>query len=154
MKYAKINQQNEVLVFPLSLQQLLDENLVNSTNPTLDELAAVNIVEVTPVNSSAPDDEYLKELQAIRQPDGTWKETWVRIETSDEYKTAATVRKTQQVLMERNTRLTNTDWVVTKSLESGQSVPDAWKTYRQALRDVPTQLGFPFNVQWPEPPNR
>jgi hypothetical protein len=27
-------------------------------------------------------------------------------------------------------------WVVTKSAETGQAVPDAWKTYRQALRDV------------------
>jgi hypothetical protein len=154
MKYAKINQQNEVLVFPLSLQQLLDENLIESKNPTSSELAAVNVVEVTRVNSPAPDDEYVKELQAIRQPDSTWKETWIRLETSDEYKTAATVRKTQQVLMERNMRLANTDWIVTKSMESEEPMPQIWKTYRQALRDIPAQSGFPFNVQWPEPPNR
>ena len=28
----------------------------------------------------------------------------------------------------------------------------AWKTYRQALRDVPTQAGFPGNVVWPTKP--
>ena len=27
-----------------------------------------------------------------------------------------------------------------------------WQTYRQALRDVPTQEGFPWSVTWPEQP--
>lgn len=31
-------------------------------------------------------------------------------------------------------------------------VPDAWKTYRQALRDIPEQSGFPTNVTWPVKP--
>jgi hypothetical protein len=29
---------------------------------------------------------------------------------------------------------------------------DAWRVYRQALRDIPEQPGFPFNVVWPERP--
>jgi len=28
----------------------------------------------------------------------------------------------------------------------------AWATYRQALRDVPQQEGFPENITWPEAP--
>lgn len=28
----------------------------------------------------------------------------------------------------------------------------AWKTYRQALRDVPQQATFPSNITWPTPP--
>ena len=31
-------------------------------------------------------------------------------------------------------------------------ITDAWRTYRQALRDVPTQSGFPTNVTWPVEP--
>lgn len=31
-------------------------------------------------------------------------------------------------------------------------VPDAWRTYRQALRDLPQQEGFPNNVTWPTKP--
>jgi hypothetical protein len=152
MKYAKINQQNEVLAFPLSLQQLVDENVLTSTNPTAQDLVTASIVQVESYTTPAPDDEYVKELQAIRQTDGTWKETWVRLETSDEYKTAATVRKTQQVLMERNTRLAYTDW--TQLPDIPQATQETWVAYRQALRDIPTQAGFPFNVQWPPPPNR
>lgn len=29
----------------------------------------------------------------------------------------------------------------------------AWVTYRQALRDVPQQAGFPADITWPVPPN-
>ena len=28
----------------------------------------------------------------------------------------------------------------------------AWATYRQELRDIPSQSGYPFNVIWPTPP--
>jgi hypothetical protein len=29
-----------------------------------------------------------------------------------------------------------------------------WESYRQALRDITNQSGFPFNVQWPEKPHK
>ena len=32
-------------------------------------------------------------------------------------------------------------------------IPDAWRTYRQALRDVPAQSGFPTSVTWPVEPS-
>ena len=38
---------------------------------------------------------------------------------------------------ERNVLLSETDWMVIKSQETGVAIPDAWKTYRQALRDLP-----------------
>lgn len=31
-------------------------------------------------------------------------------------------------------------------------VPDEWRVYRQALRDLPAQDGFPENATWPTPP--
>ena len=45
-----------------------------------------------------------------------------------------------------------TDWIVIKSVEAGTAVPEAWQTYRQALRDIPEQTGFPFQVYWPTRP--
>ena len=38
---------------------------------------------------------------------------------------------------ERNRLLTETDWIVTKSIETGISIPTIWIYYRQALRDLP-----------------
>ena len=31
-------------------------------------------------------------------------------------------------------------------------ITDEWRTYRQALRDLPAQEGFPVNVTWPDKP--
>ena len=31
-------------------------------------------------------------------------------------------------------------------------ITDAWRTYRQSLRDVPAQSGFPTSVTWPVEP--
>ena len=31
-------------------------------------------------------------------------------------------------------------------------ITDDWRTYRQALRDLPTQAGFPTNITWPTKP--
>jgi hypothetical protein len=50
---------------------------------------------------------------------------------------------------ERNTRLSDTDWT---QLADAPVDKEAWAAYRQALRDVPSQEGFPLTVQWPEPP--
>ena len=48
----------------------------------------------------------------------------------------------------RDALLSDTDWVVTKAMELGTPVPDAWKTYRKALRDI-TMQPDPFAVVWP-----
>lgn len=34
----------------------------------------------------------------------------------------------------------------------GEIITGAWAIYRQALRDLPEQEGFPFNVTFPVPP--
>ena len=38
---------------------------------------------------------------------------------------------------ERNQLLSETDWIVTRSIETGVAISNDWKTYRQALRDLP-----------------
>ena len=32
-------------------------------------------------------------------------------------------------------------------------ITDEWRTYRQALRDIPAQAGFPTDVTWPVEPS-
>jgi len=53
---------------------------------------------------------------------------------------------------QRDLRLADTDWVVVYHKEKGTAIPDEWKAYRQALRDVPQQAGFPNDIEWPEKP--
>ena len=63
---------------------------------------------------------------------------------------------------ERNQLLSETDWVVARSTETGVAIPNDWKTYRQALRDLPAssspQLDSYYDldltsVTWPTKPS-
>lgn len=49
----------------------------------------------------------------------------------------------------RNALLTASDWTQVADAPVDQA---AWATYRQALRDVPDQAGFPTDVSWPVAP--
>ena len=53
---------------------------------------------------------------------------------------------------ERNAKLAATDWVVTMHKELGTNIPAAWKTYRQALRDITDTYTSLDDVVWPEKP--
>lgn len=54
----------------------------------------------------------------------------------------------------RDRLLGDSDWVIVSSLESGKAVPADWVLYRQQLRDIPEQSGFPFDIDWPLRPSR
>ena len=54
--------------------------------------------------------------------------------------------------MERNAKLAETDWVITMHKEKGTNIPTAWKTYRQALRDITKDYKSLEDVKWPEKP--
>jgi hypothetical protein len=54
------------------------------------------------------------------------------------------------VRQERNRRLNESDWRLSPDAPVADKA--AWVAYRQALRDVPKQAGFPFDVAWPEEP--
>jgi len=68
------------------------------------------------------------------------------------YKAQKDAEQSKAVREQRSQKLKETDWVVVKHLERNENIPGAWEVYRQALRDVPTQQGFPWNVTWPEEP--
>tara|TARA_B100000424_G_scaffold140003_1_gene106402 strand:- start:33 stop:410 length:378 start_codon:yes stop_codon:yes gene_type:complete len=63
---------------------------------------------------------------------------------------------------ERNRRLAECDWIVTKNAEYGQNISKEWRAYRQALRDLPSITYRPElsgngtlkmdSVAWPTPP--
>ena len=53
-----------------------------------------------------------------------------------------------EVRQKRNTLLVETDWWAV----SDRTMTQAEIDYRQALRDVPEQAGFPHNITWPTKP--
>lgn len=60
------------------------------------------------------------------------------------------IGKSRHLRMERDQRIAATDW--TQFPDVPESTRALWKPYRQALRDVPQQDGFPHDVIWPDPP--
>ena len=59
-----------------------------------------------------------------------------------------TAEKWVGIRTERNARLNATDWRAT----SDRTLSDAWRDYRQALRDVPAQTDVD-NIVWPTEPS-
>ena len=54
-------------------------------------------------------------------------------------------RQADSVRAERNRKLTASDWTQVADAPVDQT---AWAAYRQGLRDVPSQEGFPWDVTW------
>lgn len=52
----------------------------------------------------------------------------------------------------RDRFLSECDWVVIMHTEKGTNIPAQWELYRQSLRDITAQEGFPHNVTWPTKP--
>lgn len=74
----------------------------------------------------------------------------VRVEpkTQDELD-AETNAQAAQVRAQRNQLLADCDWT---QLPDAPVDSQAWATYRQELRDISAQAGFPWEVVWPTPP--
>jgi len=52
----------------------------------------------------------------------------------------------------RNGLLGASDWIELPSCNLDAAKKAEWTAYRQALRDIPQQPGFPDNIQWPTKP--
>ena len=60
----------------------------------------------------------------------------------------ALAQKWEVIRNQRSSLLAKCDWMALSDV----TLSDEWKTYRQALRDVPTQSD-PDNITWPTEPN-
>ena len=58
----------------------------------------------------------------------------------------------------RDRFLSESDWVIVKAIDQSQQsqgsieIPKVWLEYRQNLRDIPEQAGFPYDIAWPVKP--
>lgn len=80
---------------------------------------------------------------------GRWLWKWSISEMSDEAKAAKDAEQAKAVRSDRDKRLSDTDWTQVADAPVDKAV---WATYRQALRDVPAQAGFPYDITWPSKP--
>jgi hypothetical protein len=109
----------------------------------------------------------VSQRQGVEQIDGKWYTKYVlgpvftdtpatdttsaktAAENEAAYKTAKDTEQTKSMRSSRDEKLKDSDWSQVADAPVDKAV---WATYRQALRDVPTQSGFPWEVTWPTQP--
>ena len=121
-----------------------------------------------------------KDLDALHSlkpnADGTWIGfeysglTWLdskqtkptESEINNEIKRLNDAEPMRLLRVERDKKLASCDWIITKNKELGTNIPAAWKTYRQALRDLPASASPKLDseyeldltsVTWPTEPS-
>ena len=96
----------------------------------------------------------------VEQIDGKWYTKYVlgpvftdgettAAEQEAAYKAMKDAEQAASVRRSRTEKLKDSDWT---QIADSTADKAAWATYRQALRDVPTQAGFPWTVTWPDAP--
>lgn len=151
--YAKINN-GVVEKYPYTIGDLRKDNPNTSfpkqvSDSILSEFNIVTVLEVSP-----PSVEYTqtwKEVSPVLE-NGVWKQSYSVTNISSEELLIKTEEASKSVRATRDKLIAETDWIVIKNLELNQNVPGVWEVYRQNLRDVPAQAGFPHSVNWPAKP--
>jgi hypothetical protein len=102
----------------------------------------------------------------VEQIDGKWYTKYILgpvfVDTTDEsgnvttatqhetaYKASKDAEQAKSVRASRDEKLKDCDWTQVADAPVDKAV---WATYRQALRDVTTQTGFPWTITWPVEP--
>ena len=118
----------------ISLPKVLKEDI-------LDGLGYDPVLSGSRPETTSPYEVVVKgEVQKI---DGYWRETYIVVTKDADRIDRA---KSQEVRSVRDSLLSETDWAVS----ADATIPDGMLEYRQALRDITNQEGFPHNVVMPE----
>lgn len=81
--------------------------------------------------------------------DGQWLVRHSVVPLGADELAAIQASRAAMIRSERGRLLQQSDWT---QLVDAPVDKAAWAAYRQALRDVPSQLGFPATVDWPQEP--
>lgn len=133
--------------YPYTLGELRRENPNISFPKVIPDgtLAEYGVYTVEPSTAPKFDNRTHLLLETVENIDGVWTQQWVQ-------KELPTDRASANVRRHRDQLLAETDWIVIKSYERGENIPAQWELYRQALRDITAQAGFPYSVVWPTKP--
>lgn len=108
----------------------------------------------TEINRGTPDDPDIEiSLAAVSMP---YTEANYQLAMAEAYQGKVTVEDVpetaDEIRAKRDKLLDATDWAVLPDSPLDEPSQTAMKAYRQALRDVPQQVGFPNSVSWPNMP--
>jgi hypothetical protein len=105
------------------------------------------------------------QAQGVEQVDGKWYTKYIlgptfidtivdgvtttALQHETAYKAQKDAEQAKSVRADRDAKLAECDWT---QVADAQVDKTAWATYRQALRDIPSQAGFPWDVTYPTAP--
>lgn len=143
---------SKVLSYPYSLVELRRDNPNTSfpSSMTDQELAAWGVFPVMLTDPPTFDfaTETLHQLNPVCV-DGEWRQVWSLVKVSDAEAAARLEAQKLSVRQERDQKLAACDW--TQAADAPVDTK-AWAVYRQELRNISDQEGFPWVVAWPTQP--
>lgn len=139
--------------FPYSVGQLRRDNPQTSFPKRIPDemLAEWGVHQVNPVPAPSHDGrtQWLEQNAQPHLEQGQWFLGWTvkdkAVEQVQEYDDNISFG----IRSQRNALLSESDWT---QVSDAPVDATAWATYRQALRDITAQEGFPHDISWPEKP--
>jgi hypothetical protein len=150
MFYVKTASDGSVDQYPYTLTDLKLQNKNTSWPAEISDEVAADFGVFPVLGAPQPADRYDINLErtAVKRGD-VWEEQWIETAATPEQIAERTSSKAAAVRDDRNKRLAECDWT---QLPDSPADHEAWAAYRQELRDVTAQEGFPWDVVWPETP--
>ena len=148
MKYAIIENTGGIPTVKSTgrIKELFPNTSFTATGPNADFLTENNVVELVETLTYTSPTQKLVSVEPYLDGGKVYN---VRVEsTTTDEQSALNTTQWQVVRTHRDNLLRNSDWRAGSDL----TLSDEWKTYRQALRDVPTQSD-PDNITWPTKPS-
>jgi hypothetical protein len=103
-------------------------------------------------------DTYTKSYRSdgvTKHSDNVWRPTFTQIDASAEEIEQRTDLRLLEVLRVRNRGLNQSDFVfLPDAPDYVKAKLSEWETYRQALRDLPSQAGYPWDITMPVKPSK
>ena len=146
-----ITKDNVATVYPATLYQIKKAFPNTSFSLPLQdaELAPFGIYPVATGEMPSYDQEtsYVEEGMPVKTASG-WTQVW-EVKSYSQSELADKLNQKEEIARgQRNYKLAETDYL---ALADG-TLTDEMRAYRQALRDLPAQAGFPENINWPTKP--
>jgi hypothetical protein len=116
---------------------------------TSEVLAALGAAVVLEGPQAQPTRYQVAYRDGVQQIDGQWYTKYSVADMDDEAKAATDAAQAKSVRDQRNTKLSESDWTQVADAPVDKAT---WAAYRQSLRDISKQVGFPWDITWPTQP--
>lgn len=143
---------NNQVYWPYTLNQLKVDEPGISFPETISEELYNSLGVFTAQVESKPSISYTQAaiLQDPVLENGKWIQHWSIIDVDAETAQHQYEFECGNVRNMRDSLLAECDWTQGKDIPD--SISNIWTEYRQQLRDITSQDGFPFDIEWPSKP--